>query len=268
MIEALTMLRDILLDTSIAILPIALLIVVFQKVVIRKPLPEVRRIVVGFGLLTIGMVLFLAGLGEALFPLGRVMAAQLTAPEFLGLTPGEEPSWQRYWAVYVFGGLIGFATTIAEPALIAVSMKAELVSGGTVSARGLRIVVAIGVAVGIALGCFRIVTGTPLPAYIIVGYVLVSFQAMRAPRSILALAFDTGGVTTSTVTVPLVAALGLGLASTIPGRSPLVDGFGLIAFASLFPMMTVMGYAQIGERTSRRRLRPPAQPLSAHHEEL
>lgn len=252
MIETLTMLGTTLLDTVVAVLPIALLIVVFQKLIIRKPIPDVRRIVVGFGLLVIGMVLFLAGLGEALFPLGRVMAAQLTAPEFVGVPVGTQPQWQSYWAVYVFGGLIGFATTIAEPALIAVSMKAELVSGGTVSAWGLRIVVAIGVCIGIALGCFRIVTGTSLPMYIIVGYIFVSFQALRSPRSILALAFDTGGVTTSTVTVPLVAALGLGLASTIPGRSPLVDGFGLIAFASLFPMMTVMGYAQIGERRARR----------------
>lgn len=194
------------------------------------------------------------------------MAAQLTAPDFLGLAHGEQPTWQSYWAVYVFGALIGFSTTIAEPALIAVSMKAELVSGGTVSALGLRIVVAIGVAVGIGLGCFRIVTGTPLPAYIIAGYVLVSLQAMRAPRTILALAFDTGGVTTSTVTVPLVTALGLGLASTIPGRSALIDGFGLIAFASLFPMMTVMGYAQLGQRRAQRR--PPAATPTTHPQEV
>ena len=186
------------------------------------------------------------------------MAAQLTAPDFLGLAHGEQPTWQSYWAVYVFGALIGFSTTIAEPALIAVSMKAELVSGGTVSALGLRIVVAIGVAVGIGLGCFRIVTGTPLPAYIIAGYVLVSLQAMRAPRTILALAFDTGGVTTSTVTVPLVAALGLGLSSHIPGRNPMLDGFGLIAFASLFPMMTVMGYAQLSAWAARRAARAAA----------
>lgn len=253
MTQTLQLLRDTLLDTVVAVLPIAVLIVLFQRVVIRRPIPDVRRILVGFGLLVVGMVLFLAGLGEALFPLGRVMASQLTAPDFIGVPAGTDPQWRSYWAVYVFGALIGFATTVAEPALIAVSMKAELVSGGTVNSWGLRIVVAIGVAIGIALGCFRIVTGTSLPAYIIVGYVLVSIQATRAPRSILALAFDTGGVTTSTVTVPLVAALGLGLASTIPGRSPLADGFGLIAFASLFPIMTVMGYAQLGEWRARRR---------------
>ncbi|MBK6301109.1 MAG: DUF1538 domain-containing protein [Dermatophilaceae bacterium] len=256
MIEPLVLIRDTLLDTLVAVLPIALLIVFFQRVVIRRPIPDLSRILVGFVLLVVGMVLFLAGLGEALFPLGRVMASQLTSPDFIGVPADAAPHWRSYWAVYVFGALIGFATTVAEPALIAVSMKAALVSGGTVSSWGLRIVVAIGVAIGIALGCFRIVTGTSLPAYIIVGYVLVSFQAMRAPRSILALAFDTGGVTTSTVTVPLVAALGLGLASTIPGRSPLADGFGLIAFASLFPMMTVMGYAQIGQWRARRRPQP------------
>ncbi|MEZ5094702.1 MAG: DUF1538 domain-containing protein [Nocardioides sp.] len=198
------------------------------------------------------MSLFLAGLGEALFPLGRLMADQLTHVDIVGAHP-QEATWRHYGWVYAFGAAIGFATTVAEPALIAVSMKAEDVSGGAVRAWGLRVAVAAGVAAGIGLGCFRIVTGTPLPAYIIAGYVVVLVQATRAPRAILALAFDTGGVTTSTVTVPLVTALGLGLAGTIPGRSPLVDGFGLIAFASLFPMMTVMGYAQIGQWRARRR---------------
>jgi hypothetical protein len=133
-----------------------------------------------------------------------------------------------------------------------VAIKAQQVSGGTITVWGLRTAVAIGVAIGIALGTFRIVTGTPLHYYIITGYVVVVIQTAFAPRSIIALAYDSGGVTTSTVTVPLVAALGLGLASTIPGRSPLIDGFGLIAFASLFPIMSVMGYAQIGEWRTRR----------------
>ena len=149
--------------------------------------------------------------------------------------------------VYLFAAAIGFATTIAEPSLIAVAIKAEHVSGGTVSVWGLRVAVAIGVAIGISLGTFRIVTGTPLHYYIIVGYIVVVIQTWFAPRIIIPLAYDSGGVTTSTVTVPLVAALGLGLASTVPGRSPLLDGFGLIAFASLFPIISVMGYAQIGE---------------------
>jgi hypothetical protein len=141
---------------------------------------------------------------------------------------------------------------VAEPALIAVSIKANQVSGGTITVNGLRIAVAIGVAVGVATGTFRIVTGTPLHWYIIVGYVVVIVQTAMAPRAIIPLAYDSGGVTTSTVTVPLVAALGLGLAETIPGRSPLLDGFGLIAFASLFPMISVMAYAQLSEWRSRR----------------
>jgi len=126
-----------------------------------------------------------------------------------------------------------------------VAIKANQVSAGAISVWGLRVAVAIGVAAGIALGTFRIITGTPLHYFIIAGYVIVLIQTMFAPRMIIALAYDSGGVTTSTVTVPLVAALGLGLASTIPGRSALLDGFGLIAFASLFPIMSVIGYAQL-----------------------
>ncbi|OOY42493.1 DUF1538 domain-containing protein, partial [Solemya velum gill symbiont] len=133
------------------------------------------------------------------------------------------------------------------PSLIAVAIKASEVSGGAINPWGLRIAVAIGVAVGIGLGTFRIVTGTPLYIYIIVGYIIVIIQTVYAPKSIIALAYDSGGVTTSTVTVPLVTALGLGLSTTVPGRDPLLDGFGLIAFASVFPIMSVMGYAQLGE---------------------
>ena len=131
-------------------------------------------------------------------------------------------------------------------------MKAHEVSGGAISVWGLRIAVAIGVAVGIGLGAYRIVTGTPLHYYIIASYVVVLIQTVFAPKLIVALAYDSGGVTTSTVTVPLVTALGLGLASTVPGRSPLVDGFGLIAFASVFPIMTVIAYAQLTEWRARR----------------
>jgi hypothetical protein len=156
--------------------------------------------------------------------------------------------------VYVFAAALGFASTIAEPALIAVAVKANQVSGGTISVNGLRVAVAMGVAVGVAVGAFRIVTGTPLHWYIISGYVVVIVQTYYAPRRIIPLAYDSGGVTTSTVTVPLVAALGLGLAETIPGRSPILDGFGLIAFASLFPIIAVMAYAQIGAHRARRRV--------------
>ena len=160
--------------------------------------------------------------------------------------------WQDYKWVYLFGAAIGFAATIAEPALLAVAIKAQAVSGGAINVWGLRIAVALGAAMGIALGTYRIVTGTPLHYYIIAGYIVVVVQTAFAPRLIIALAYDSGGVTTSTVTVPLVTALGLGLASTVPGRSPLIDGFGLIAFACLFPMISVMAYAQIGQWRARR----------------
>jgi hypothetical protein len=149
--------------------------------------------------------------------------------------------------VYIFAFMIGFSTTIAEPSLIAVAIKANEVSGGAVGVWGLRIAVALGVAVGISLGCYRIVVGDPIHWYIITGYVFVVAQTAVAPKMIIPLAYDSGGVTTSTVTVPLVAALGLGLSETVPGRNPLIDGFGLIAFASLFPILSVMAYAQLSE---------------------
>jgi hypothetical protein len=209
----------------------------------------------GMVLVLLGLTLFLQGLESALFPIGRLMAEQLTAPEFIhGSAYGALASvnWRDYLWVYIFAAAIGFATTVAEPALLAVAIKANQVSGGTITVRGLRYAVAIGVAAGVALGVFRIITGTPLHWYIISGYIVVMIQTTFAPRPIIPLAYDSGGVTTSTVTVPLVAALGLGLAETIPGRSPILDGFGLIAFASLFPIMAVMAYAQLVERKARR----------------
>ena len=180
------------------------------------------------------------------------MAQQLTDPGFIAAAGTEGVAWTDYMWVYAFAAAIGFSTTIAEPSLIAVALKAKDVSGGAVSAWGLRVAVAIGVAASIAVGAFRIVTGTPLYLYMIVGYVIVVVQTMYAPRTIIPLAYDSGGVTTSTVTVPLVTALGLGLASTVPGRSVLLDGFGLIALASLFPIIAVMGYAQLSVRKSAR----------------
>ena len=161
---------------------------------------------------------------------------------------------QAYYWVYIFAASIGFATTLAEPSLLAVAIKAEQISGGAIHAFGLRIAVSIGVAFGIALGAFRIVTGTELYFFIIAGYVLVLIQTLFAPKLIIGLAYDSGGVTTSTVTVPLVTALGLGLAQSVPGRNPLLDGFGLIAFASLFPIIAVLSYAQIAQWRSRRSL--------------
>ena len=237
------------------VLPIALIIVGFQVFVLRRGIPNLARVLRGFLYVAVGMTLFLLGLQHALFPLGRLMAKQLTDPAFIygvyGSVVADLEWWQYKW-VYLFAATIGFATTIAEPALIAVAKKAHQVSGGAISMRGLRMAVATGVAIGITLGCFRIITGTPLHYYIIAGYIVVIVQTFFAPRLIIALAYDSGGVTTGLVTVPLVAALGLGLASTVPGRSPIIDGFGLIAFASLFPIMAVIGYAQLAEWWARR----------------
>jgi hypothetical protein len=232
------------------VLPIAVIIFGFQLLVLRQRIPNLKSVLTGFVYVLIGLTLFLVGLQEALFPVGRTMARQLTDPSFLSGVQDAEPVlrvWHDYLWIYVFAAAIGFSTTIAEPALIAVAIKAQQVSAGAIRVWGLRIAVAIGVAIGLALGAFRIVTGTPLHYYIIAGYIVVIIQTIYAPRMIIALAYDSGGVTTSTVTVPLVAALGLGLASTIPGRSPLLDGFGLIAFASLFPIMSVMAYAKLSE---------------------
>jgi len=235
-----------LLSTSGDVLPIVIFIGVFQVFVIRRPLRNLRRLLAGLAFTILGLGLFLVGLEQALFPLGRLMAQQLTDPAFLsGGAVGVVTDWRSYMWVYVFALAIGFATTIAEPALLAVAMKANETSGGAISVWGLRVAVAIGVAVGVSLGCFRIVTGLPLQAFILVGYILVVIQTIWAPRMIIPLAYDSGGVTTSTVTVPLVTALGLGLAETVPGRSPLLDGFGLVAFASLFPIIAVLSYAQL-----------------------
>jgi hypothetical protein len=206
----------------------------------------------GFVWVLIGLSLFLLGLEWCLFPLGKLMARQLTDPVFIqsvalaGNAPGVI-DWMDYYWVYIFAFMIGFSTTIAEPSLIAVAIKANEVSGGSIGIWGLRIAVAIGVAVGISLGCYRIVVGDPIHWYILSGYVVVVIQTSLAPKLIIPLAYDSGGVTTSTVTVPLVAALGLGLSETVPGRNPLIDGFGLIAFASLFPIISVMAYAQLSE---------------------
>ena len=234
------------------VLPIAAILFGFQIAVLRRPIPNVRRVLAGFVYVLIGLALFLIGLERALFPLGEVMARQLTDPAFIGVDPtAATVDWRDYGWVYAFAFSIGFATTIAEPSLIAVALKASQVSAGAVSVWGLRIAVAVGVAVGIALGTWRIVTGLPIHWFIICGYIIVVIQTQFAPRRIVPLAYDSGGVTTSTVTVPLVAALGLGLAETVPGRSPLIDGFGLIAFASLFPIMSVMAYAQLADLRQR-----------------
>jgi len=244
------MLRDIL--------PIAAILFGFQALVLRRKIKDPARVGVGMVFVVIGLTLFLEGLQNALFPMGRVMAQQLTAPEFIyhaAEAAAGPVHWLDFLWIYAFAAAIGFATTLAEPALMAVAIKANQVSGGAITVKGLRYAVAVGAALGVAIGTFRIVTGMPLHWFIIGGYIVVIIQTISASRLIIPLAYDSGGVTTSTVTVPLVAALGLGLAETIPGRSAVLDGFGLIAFTCLFPIVAVLGYARLGEWKAGRRKR-------------
>lgn len=245
----------IFFQTLLDVAPIAIILVGFQVGVLRQRIPHLQQVLIGSFYVVLGLTLFLFGLDKALFPLGETLAKQLTDPAFVGGgRSASDLDWSDYYWTYLFAFAIGFATTVAEPSLIAVAIKAKDVSGGTVGAWGLRLAVALGVALSLAVGTFRIVSGTPLYLYMIAGYIVVVIQTLYTPRMIVPLAYDSGGVTTSTVTVPLVAALGLGLASTVPGRSPLLDGFGLIALASLFPMITVMGYAQVGQWLEQRKL--------------
>ncbi len=243
---------QLLLATCIGIVPIAAIIIGFQLLVIRKPLANPKKIAVGFVYVLFGITFFLEGLEMTLFPLGKLMAIQLTTPAFLNIPSLKTLNWADYYWLYGFAASLGFATALAEPSLIAVAQKTEQLSGGAISAWGLRFAVAFGVALGIALGTFKIVTGTPMYFYMMAGYAIVALQTIFAPRSIVALAYDAGGITTSTVTVPLVTAMGLGLADTLPGRNPLLDGFGLIAFAMLFPTITVLAYAQIADWLNKR----------------
>ena len=193
------------------------------------------------------------------------MANQLTDPQFLkgAAATVDLSDWRIYGWMYLFAATIGFATTVAEPSLIAVAFKAQEVSGGSISQWGLRITVALGVSFGISLGTFRIITGTPLYMYIMAGYLIVIVQTFFAPKSIIPLAYDSGGVTTSTVTVPIVAALGLGLSASVPGRNPAIDGFGLIAFASLFPIISVLTYAQFAHWAATRKSLPSKETTDA-----
>ncbi|MCL1048409.1 DUF1538 domain-containing protein [Shewanella abyssi] len=251
--EMLSKVLETLLLTARDVIPIAVILFGFQLGVLKRPIANWRKVAVGFVYVILGLSFFLVGLELALFPIGEAMAEQLTSHGFIH---ADDPSidinaWQDYYWVYIFAAAIGFSTTIAEPSLMAVAIKANEVSGGSISIQGLRISVAIGVAFGISLGCFRIVVGDPIHYYIMAGYLIVVIQTFYAPKMIVPLAYDSGGVTTSTVTVPLVAALGLGLATNVEGRNPLIDGFGLIAFASLFPIITVMAYAQLVDYKNR-----------------
>ena len=225
---------------AIDLAPILAVVVFFQTVVIRQPFPQIGEVILGFVFVVVGLMLFVEGLEIALFPIGETMAYALAKKGSL------------LWLI-VFAFALGFSTTVAEPALIAVTIEASIISSGAgliennqktmdLYALGLRLTVAFSVGLSIVIGVLRILKGWPIYYLIIGGYILVMLMTVIAPKEIIGLAYDAGGVTTSTITVPLVTALGVGLASVIKGRSPLVDGFGLIAFASLLPMIFVMAY--------------------------
>lgn len=227
------------LKTAITdLLPIVIVIVFFQVVVIQQPFPDIIEVIVGVLFVVLGLMLFVEGLETGLFPIGEAMAYALAKKGSI------------MWLL-IFSFTLGFSTTIAEPALIAVANEASsiasdanLIPSNVESmsnyALGLRLSVALSVGLAIVLGVLRIIKGWPLYYLIVGGYIVVMLITTIAPKEIIGLAYDAGGVTTSTITVPLVTALGVGLASVIKGRSPLTDGFGLIAFASLLPIIAVM----------------------------
>ncbi|NNE06106.1 MAG: DUF1538 domain-containing protein [Xanthomonadales bacterium] len=230
-------------DSAVALLPIVLVIAFFQLIVLRQPVPDLANILAGALLVVMGLALFIQGLQMALFPIGEEMAHNFVRRGNL-------------WWLLLFAFTLGFGTTVAEPALIAIADEAASIAadGGVIArqqdaidayALGLRLTVALSVGVALVVGVFRILKGWPVQYLIIGGYLGVVVMTMFAPPEIIGIAYDSGGVTTSTVTVPLVAALGIGLAQTIRGRDPLIDGFGLIAFASLTPMIFVMAYGMV-----------------------
>ncbi len=232
-----------LFDSLRDLLPIIVVIGFFQLVVLRQPIPNFGEIAVGVVFVVIGLTLFVQGLNMGLFPIGETMAYSFASKGNI------------YWLL-AFAFSLGFGTTIAEPALIAVAAEAAKIAagGGMIEASqqamdsyalGLRITVALSVGFAIVVGVFRIVKGWPIQYLIVIGYGGVVVMTIFAPREIIGIAYDSGGVTTSTITVPLVTALGVGLASSIKGRNPMVDGFGLIAFASLTPMIFVMAYGML-----------------------
>lgn len=223
------------------LLPIILVVSFFQLVVLKQPFPNFSEILIGLILVLIGLMLFVEGLEIGLFPIGEYLSYDLVKKGSL------------FWLL-LFSFLLGFSTTVAEPALIAVAkeaadiaLEAGFITSDKVSgyATGLRLSVAFSVGLAILIGIYRIIKGWPIYYLIIGGYILVLIMTAFAPPEIIGIAYDAGGVTTSTITVPLVTALGVGLANVIQGRSPLTDGFGLVAFASLLPMIFVMGYGMI-----------------------
>lgn len=225
------------------LLPIIIVIAFFQLVVLQQPLPNLFEIAIGLLMVVTGLTFFVFGLEKALFPLGESMANAFARKGSV------------FWLV-MFAFFLGFGTTIAEPALIAVAAKAGDIAAkaGAITntpesiasyAFGLRLTVAFSVGCAIILGVIRILKGWPIQRVIVIGYILVVVMTYFAPKEIIGIAYDSGGVTTSTITVPLVTALGVGLASAIKGRNPMLDGFGLIAFASLLPMIFVMAYGMM-----------------------
>ncbi|NCF19562.1 MAG: DUF1538 domain-containing protein [Haliea sp.] len=225
------------------LLPIILVIVFFQFFVLQQPLPNIGQILLGVLFVVLGLTFFIYGLEQGLFPIGESMATAFARKGSL------------FWLI-VFAFSLGFGTTVAEPALIAVAAEASEIAatGGMIDtaaaakksyANGLRYTVALSVGLAIVIGVIRILKGWPVQWLIIGGYILVVIMTMFAPKEIIGIAYDSGGVTTSTITVPLVTALGVGLASSIRGRNPMIDGFGLIAFASLTPMVFVMAYGMM-----------------------
>jgi len=232
-----------LLDSLRDLLPIIVVIGFFQFAVLQQPIPNFGEIVLGVVFVVIGLTLFVQGLNMGLFPIGETMAFEFASKGSL------------FWLLS-FAFALGFGTTVAEPALIAVAGEAAKIAatGGMIEAseesmasyaNGLRLTVALSVGFAIMIGVFRIIKGWPIQYLIVVGYTGVVIMTFFAPKEIIGIAYDSGGVTTSTITVPLVTALGVGLASSIKGRNPMVDGFGLIAFASLTPMIFVMAYGMV-----------------------
>ncbi|WP_413284914.1 DUF1538 family protein [Vibrio sp. MA40-2] len=241
--EALIALFKAMLGSLRDLLPIIVVIAFFQLVVLQGPLPNLPSILVGLLFIVLGLTFFIFGLNMSLFPIGESMAQSFARKGSL------------FWLI-LFSFSLGFGTTIAEPALTAVTREAAKVAaeGGVIAhtldamdnyANGLRITVALSVGLAIVIGVMRILKGWPIHIMISAGYACVIILTWFAPETIIGIAYDSGGVTTSTITVPLVTALGVGLASSIKGRNPMLDGFGLIAFASLLPMIFVMAYGMI-----------------------
>jgi hypothetical protein len=232
-----------LLSSARDLLPIVAVIAFFQLAVLQQPIPNLAELLLGTLFVMIGLAMFVRGLEMGLFPIGENMAYAFASKGSL--------AW-----LLVFAFALGFGTTVAEPALIAVAAEAaEVAAAGAMIedspeakvayADGLRLTVAVSVGFAILVGVLRIIRGWPIHYLIIAGYIGVIVMTGFAPPEIIGIAYDSGGVTTSTITVPLVTALGVGLASSIKGRNPMIDGFGLIAFASLTPMIFVMAYGMV-----------------------